>query len=142
MAIGAALLAAIVALAIIVALATGGSDDAHRAPRPTSGAGASPPSAGPRLPLGPGSMMVTPPIDKATRLKALLHDLEHGKTCAERKAAIPGLVELGDRAVIPNLKRARYRMRGGLLGIGDSNTNACLKASAEAAIKSLGGALK
>ena len=33
-------------------------------------------------------------------------------------------------------------MRGGILGIGDSNTNACLKTDADDAIKALGGTLK
>ena len=43
---------------------------------------------------------------------------------------------------IPALKKARRRMRGGILGIGDSNTNNCLKKDAEAAILALGGDLK
>jgi len=81
-------------------------------------------------------------VDKDSRLKALLTDLEKGKTCADRKAAIPGLVELGDERAIKPLRAARYRMRGGLLGLGQSNANGCLKADAEAAIKSLGGTLK
>jgi serine/threonine-protein kinase len=85
---------------------------------------------------------VASPVDKETVLKAALHDLENGKTCADRKAAIPTLVQVGDPEAIPALKKARYRMRGGVLGIGDSNTNACLKADAEAAIQALGGSLK
>ncbi len=150
--LAAIILAAIVALAIIAVLAKGGSDDAKQPandpaarPRPGAAAPVEPtqkPKGSPVLPPAPAPMMVTAPVDKETRLKSLLHDLEHGKTCADRKAAIPGLVELGDPAAIANLKRARYRMRGGVLGFGDSNTNACLKASAEAAIKSLGGTLK
>jgi hypothetical protein len=71
------------------------------------------------------------------RYKAALHDLESGKTCPERQAAIARLVELGDARAVPALKKARYRMRGGLLGVGDSNTNACLRADAEAAISKL-----
>jgi serine/threonine protein kinase len=90
---------------------------------------------------------IAPPLlptlaDKETQLKAALHDLETGKTCAARKAAIPKLVDLGDKDAIPALKRARYRGRGGLLGIGEHNANACLRTTAEAAIKSLGGTLK
>jgi serine/threonine-protein kinase len=81
-------------------------------------------------------------VDPETRLKALLHDLETGKKCEDRKAAIPKLVDLGDEHAIPELKKARYRMRGGVLGIGDSNENACLKEEAELAIKALGGSLK
>ena len=80
-----------------------------------------------------------PGVDNETRLKAALHDLESGKTCADRKAAIPLLVEIGDDRAIPSLKKARYRMRGGVLGVGDSNTNACLKQDAEMAIQAIEG---
>jgi hypothetical protein len=77
------------------------------------------------------------PLDRDTRLKAALHDLEAGATCAERKAAVAQLVDLDDERAIPALKKARYRMTGGLLGIGSSNSNSCLKADADAAIKAL-----
>ncbi len=83
-----------------------------------------------------------PTVDNETRLKAALHDLDNGKTCADRKAAIPVLADIGDERAIAALKRARYRMRGGVLGIGDSNTNACLKSDAERAIQDLGGSLR
>jgi len=79
------------------------------------------------------------PLDHDTRLKAALRDLEAGASCAERKAAIPKLVELGDDRAITPLKKARFRGVGGVLGIGESNSNSCLKADAEAAIKALGG---
>jgi hypothetical protein len=92
---------------------------------------------------GTPTQIITVPVgnnvDNATRFKAALHDLETGKTCADRKAAIPTLVELGNKDAIPSLKRARYRMRGGVLGIGDSNTNACLKQDAELAVQALSG---
>jgi serine/threonine-protein kinase len=81
-------------------------------------------------------------VDRETRLKAALHDLETGKTCADRKAAIPTLVQLGDKDAIPALRHARYRGTGGVLGIGESNANACLKSDAEKAIESLGGTLR
>jgi len=80
--------------------------------------------------------------DSSTELKALLHDLANAKTCPARRKAVAGLAMLGDKAAIPALRKARYRMRGGVLGIGSSNANHCLKADAEAAIKSLGGTLK
>ena len=64
------------------------------------------------------------------------------KTCADRKAAIPALQSVGGDRAIAALKKARYRMRGGVLGIGDSNTNACLKSDAERAIQALGGTLR
>jgi serine/threonine protein kinase len=83
-----------------------------------------------------------PTIDHDTSLKAALHDLESGRTCAERKAAIPRLVELDDPSAIPALKRARYNMHGGVFGFGEENWNACLKPDAEAAVKALGGTLK
>lgn len=82
------------------------------------------------------------PVDNETRIKAALHDLESGKTCADRKSAIPALAQIGGDRAIAALKRARYRMRGGVLGIGDSNTNACLKGDAEKAIQALGGSLR
>ena len=81
-------------------------------------------------------------LDRETKLKAALHDLETGKTCNDRKAAIPKLVELQDPDAIPSLKKARYRMVGGIFGLGQDNANQCLKADAEKAIKDLGGTLK
>jgi hypothetical protein len=72
------------------------------------------------------------PADHDAQLKALLHDLESGKTCAERKAAIAKLVELHDAHAVQPLKNARVRP-----GVGN-NSNACLKADAERAIKELG----
>jgi len=81
-------------------------------------------------------------VDRDTAYKAALLDLQDGKTCTDRKAAVAKLVALGDPRAIDPLKRARYRMRGGVLGIGDSNTNGCLKADAEEAIKALGGTLR
>jgi serine/threonine-protein kinase len=79
-------------------------------------------------------------VERDTRIKAAIHDLEDGTTCADRKAAIPKLVELGeDPHSVKALKKARYRMYGGIAGIGESNANACLTADAEAAYKALGG---
>jgi serine/threonine protein kinase len=79
-----------------------------------------------------------PTVDNETRLKAALHDLESGKTCADRKVAIPVLAQIGGDEALAALKKARYRMRGGVLGVGDSNTNACLKNDAEKALQLLG----
>ena len=126
----------IVAVAIIGALyfLIGGSTDPKKdVKQPPTPVGTTKPSV---------VTVPVPVVDNETRLKAALHDLETGKTCADRKAAIPTLVEIGDKDAIPALRRARYRMRGGVLGIGDSNTNACLKADAEQAIGALGGTLK
>jgi serine/threonine protein kinase len=96
-----------------------------------------------KAPAKQGVVTVPVPVaDRETRYKAALHDLEQGKTCADRKAAIPVFVQLGDARAIPVLKKARHRMRGGVLGMGGSNTNACLKSDAEAAVTALGGSLK
>jgi serine/threonine-protein kinase len=65
---------------------------------------------------------------------AYVEQLAKGESCEERKAAVAKLRALGDKRAIKPLKRARYRMRGGFAGIGDSNTNKCLKDDAEAAI--------
>jgi hypothetical protein len=107
------------------------------------------PAAAPLAPAVPATDTAppAPPESAATgdrdnALKAAILDLQSAPTCTDRKTAIPKLVELGDPRAIAPLKAARYRMRGGVLGIGDSNTNACLKPDAEAAIKALGGSLK
>ena len=147
--LGAIVLAVIVAIAAIAALARG-ADSSKTSTRPKVGANepaaAAPAMTVPRIPEPEPTPVpqapFAPPVDNSTRLKALLHDLENGKTCEDRKAAIAGLVDLGDKSAVPALKKARYRMRGGVLGIGDSNANACLKKDAEAAVKKLGGSVK
>ncbi|HEV7558734.1 MAG TPA: protein kinase [Kofleriaceae bacterium] len=88
------------------------------------------------------SSPVTVPRDLEAQLKSLLYDLQSGRTCADRKTAIPKLVELHDPRAIPALKAARFNMHGGVLGINQDNWNACLKADAEAAVKALGGTIK
>jgi len=70
--------------------------------------------------------------DRASRLEAALHGLQQGATCAERKATIPTLVELGDASAIAALKKAWSR----------GPANACLRAAADDAIKKLGAAAK
>ena len=80
--------------------------------------------------------------DRSADVDAALQELVRGKTCAARRAAIPKLIELAAPRAIPALKAARYRMRGGILGFNETNTNACLTADAEAAIKTLGKVAK
>ncbi len=72
-----------------------------------------------------------PAVDPELKLKALLHDLQHGEKCPERKAAIDPLVELGDRRAIEPLRAAAKQRGSGADG------NACLAREAEAAIKKL-----
>ena len=128
--IGIAALSVLVVLAILIGLSTrsdGGGDTTPTKPAPTPAIRPPPPP-----PLAP------PPIDDhEVRLKAALHDLKSAKTCQERRAAIPKIVALGDDKVIPDLKAARYRGYGGLLGIGERNANACLVKDIDAAIKEL-----
>jgi hypothetical protein len=94
-------------------------------------------------PAGPPPAVLAPPppssLDREIQLKAALHDLEDGKTCADRRAAIETIVGLHDPRAIPDLKRARYRGAGGVLGVGESNANGCLTKDADAAIRELGG---
>ena len=125
--IGAAIVGLGILIAIIAALASGDDKPAVKKPAPAKKTSSAP-------------IVVPVPVktvDKEMVLKALLHDLQTSKTCAERKAVIPKLVELDDPRAIEPLRKARYRMSGGLLGIGADNLNHCLRADAEAAIKKL-----
>jgi serine/threonine-protein kinase len=67
-----------------------------------------------------------PHPDHAARLASALHELQNGPSCLARKKAIPTLLELGDAKAIPALRKARIR-----------NVNACLRISADQAIKKL-----
>jgi eukaryotic-like serine/threonine-protein kinase len=161
-----ALVAAGVVLAIgaVAAIASRQSDDGGRpAPEaaPTSPAAAKqapvklPPLPAPARPEPRPAITVPAPAPDPTptaptdtsepdpaheaSYQAAIKALTKGKTCPARKAAIPKLIELGDKRAIPHLKKARSRRRGGLLGLGDKNTNSCLKADAEAALTQLGG---
>ncbi|HET6610398.1 MAG TPA: serine/threonine-protein kinase [Kofleriaceae bacterium] len=63
--------------------------------------------------------------------------LTEGETCEARREAVITLRNLGKKSAIKPLRRARYRMRGGVLGMGDHNTNKCLQKDAEEAIRAL-----
>jgi len=123
--------------AIILAVSSSGNYKPSSAP--TSGVTPmTPPSVVMTVPAPPAAAAVDPEL----KLKALLHDLQNGRTCALRRAAIAPLVELGDRRAIEPLRAARYRMQGGFAGFGADNVNACLTREAEAAIKSLSAQVK
>jgi hypothetical protein len=134
--VGGGILAVGLLAAIVSGLSSTESKSASKpsvqAPKPKPAA--APVDAAPAKPPPPEPL--APPSDA---YNAAIKQLTKGKTCPLRKAAVAQLVELGDPRAIPVLKKARNRMRGGILGIGDSNTNSCLKADAEAAIKKLGG---
>ena len=86
--------------------------------------------------------VVIPGLSTEERFKAAAYELQNGKTCEDRRAAVEKLRDIGDTRAVPLLKKARYRMRGGVLGVGDSNTNKCLKADAEAAMAALGSPIE
>ena len=66
-----------------------------------------------------------------------VQELSKGKTCPARKAALARLVELDDPKAIPFIKKAKYRMYGGVLGIGEKNANECLAYDVDPAVKQL-----
>jgi serine/threonine protein kinase len=67
----------------------------------------------------------------ATDVLDAIADVENGKTCAIRRAAVRRLAALGDARVLPALEKARSRPRRG------KNANACLQKDLEAALKRL-----
>jgi serine/threonine protein kinase len=115
------------ALGVLVAIMTSGNPD-----RPRGSAAGAGSTTELRLPV-----IIPSPVDNEEKFKAAAYELEKGATCEDRKAAVGKLRELGDARAVPLLKKARYRMRGGVLGVGDNNTNKCLKADAEAAMAAL-----
>jgi serine/threonine-protein kinase len=110
---------------------------AKPAPAKPKAAAIEEPPPPPPAPVAPEAPAATVPEAKDAELKAATRELQVGKTCADRKAALARLVALDDVRAIAPIKAARYRMRGGFLGIGQDNTNACLRAAADAAIKRL-----
>lgn len=146
--IGGGVVLALIIGAIILALSSSGSYQPPAAPAPAPGAKppkrADVPPAPTEATLAARAPELAPelepepePIDRSLVLKALIHDLQNGRSCADRKAAIAPLVELGEPRAIEALRAARFRMRGGIAGFGRDNHNACLVREAEAAIKAL-----
>ena len=74
--------------------------------------------------------------DQVDRVTSFSWDLQQGKTCQERKAAVAKLRALGDKEAIAALEKARYR-RSGRRARKRRNANACLKTAADDAIKYL-----
>jgi hypothetical protein len=76
--------------------------------------------------------------DRIDRLGSYLLDLRQGETCQHRKAAVADLRALGNKKAIPALRKARKRIRNEGGGVKRKiNTNACLSAAANAAIRHL-----
>ncbi|HWU86304.1 MAG TPA: serine/threonine-protein kinase, partial [Kofleriaceae bacterium] len=84
-----------------------------------------------------GSAPGDPAAARDLALKALLLELQNGKTCAARKAAIAPLVAFGDARAIEPLRAARQRTSGGSGSAGAEDHNGCLVREADAAIKAL-----
>jgi tRNA A-37 threonylcarbamoyl transferase component Bud32 len=72
--------------------------------------------------------------DRVDLVASFSLDLADGKSCRERREAVPRLRALRDKRAIPALRRARVRS-GGFLGL--SNVNACLDRDAAEAIEFL-----
>jgi serine/threonine-protein kinase len=83
------------------------------------------------------STPILPGLNDNAMLRSYTAQLQEGKTCKIRLEAVTELHRLGDKRAIPVLKKARRRMRGGLLGVGKKNTNKCLVKAAKKAIESL-----
>jgi serine/threonine protein kinase len=76
--------------------------------------------------------------DRVDRLASYVLDLEQGETCPIRKEAVGKLRALGDTKAIPALRKARKRIRTeGALMKRKVNTNACLRTTANEAIRYL-----
>jgi type IV secretory pathway VirB10-like protein len=156
--IGVAIVVGALLLGLVLAVVGGGHRD-ERADAAVATAPVPPlASPAPAAPAAPVAKPVEPPVAKPApppkpeepvapatvetpahdaELKALLRQLDAARTCADRRAAIPKLVALGDARAIAPLKAARVKKRGGFIGIGAENINGCLYADADAAAKKL-----
>ena len=141
---GIVLVAAIIG-AIALKIWSSGKSDKHldQPPKHDHHAETAPPADPPPPPPAPTEPAPIPIVTEATVARdapftAAVYELQNGKTCTDRKAAVATLADLADPRAIAPLKQARYRGRGGVLGIGESNANACLRSDADAAIKKLG----
>jgi hypothetical protein len=77
------------------------------------------------------------PVSSDQILEKYLHQLNEGETCKDRLEAVNALGALRDPRAIPDLKKARRRMRGGTLGFNKKNANRCLRKQAQRVIDEL-----
>ncbi len=110
---------------------------AAKAPPPDAKPTPKPPPPVPQPAAAPdaGAAAAEPPV--SAEYTAAMTQLTKGKKCPDRKKAVLELQRIGDARAIPALKKAKKRMYGGLLGIGQKNANSCLVAAADAAIAEL-----
>jgi serine/threonine protein kinase len=73
-------------------------------------------------------------LDQVDLVLSYALDLQQLEPCEARHAVVAKLRQLGDPRAIAPLRKALYRRRGGLLGIGARDVNACLRQSALEAI--------
>jgi serine/threonine-protein kinase len=88
------------------------------------------------LALGSGDSN-SKPVSNDLVLQRYVEQLKEGATCKERLAAVNALRALKDPRAIPDLKKARKRMRGGTLGFNKKNANRCLRKQAQKTINEL-----
>ena len=75
--------------------------------------------------------------DDVDLVRSYALDLQQGKTCDERRAAVRSLAATGDKRAVEPLKKA-LRAAGGLQGLfGGGNT--CIKKDLHSALKELDG---
>lgn len=154
--VGGIVLAVIVVVAIVLAITDDGGGAKPARPRTPPGLQANPGEAPERAdrndrsdrsdrsdradsppPAEDDELPPSKSTERDIQLKALLHDLQNGKTCEDRRQVIASLVALEDPRAVPALKRARYRGVGGVLGIAEKNANHCLVKDVDAALKQL-----
>ena len=70
-------------------------------------------------------------MDSVNKVRSYALDLVQERSCEDRRKALLRLGELGDPRALKVVEAARYRGRGGVLGIGEKNANRCLKDDAE-----------
>jgi hypothetical protein len=120
----------VVAIGLAIATHCRGSEPAK--PLPGASAGSASRSEVPARTLAGSGSSAGKPADRDAALGVAIHDLELGKTCADRRAAVGRLATLRDPRAVPPLKRALAKA-----GPGDDG-NGCLKADAERAVRELG----
>jgi hypothetical protein len=65
-------------------------------------------------------------------------DLQQGKSCAERRAAVEALAATRDPRAVEPLRKAR-RVTGGFMGALTGGGNKCIRKDIDAALEALGG---
>jgi cytochrome c-type biogenesis protein CcmH/NrfG len=75
---------------------------------------------------------------KVDRVRSYALDLQQGKSCAERRAAVEALAATRDQRAVEPLRKAR-RVTGGFMGALMGGGNKCIRKDIDAALEALGG---